>query len=160
MKVYIVTAGDYSDYRIEKVFTDKAKAEEFAKWCYESNGVDEWDTEDDINVEKYYKICVQYRVYDNGTTENPIVAVYSCTNDNHGMNCTYLSDYHRYGGNYIVLNIHRLIKAGNRDKYFYKQKYTKVAYDTMAMIKQLVVDGYSYDQIDTMLKNDAMTQEE
>ena len=29
MKVYVITEGEYSDYHIEKVFLDKAKAEEF-----------------------------------------------------------------------------------------------------------------------------------
>lgn len=154
MKIYIVTAGEYSDYRIEKVFTDKDKAEEFAKWCYDSNGVDEWETENELDVEKYYRICVQYKLYDNGRTEEPIVAVYNCTNDNHAANYTYLTDYHRYSGNYISLTIGRFVKANNHDADFYRQKYTKVAYDTMAMIKQLAVDGYSYNQIDEMLKND------
>ena len=46
MKIYVVTAGSYSDYRIEKVFTDKAKAEEYAEWLYESNPVKEYETED------------------------------------------------------------------------------------------------------------------
>ena len=154
MKVYIVTAGEYSDYRIEKVFTNKTKAEEFAKWCYDSNGVDEWDTEDEINVEKYYKICVQYRVYDDGKHEGPNVIVYNCTNVDRSSNYTYLTDYHRYNGNYIVLTMGRFIKAGKHDVDFYKQKYTKVAYDTMAMIKQLAADGYSYSQIDLMLTDD------
>lgn len=153
MKIYVVTTGSYSDYRIEKVFTNKDKAEEFAKWCYDSNDVEEYDTEDDIDVGKYYKICAQYKVYDNGRNETPIVNVYNCANTNDGGNYTYLTDYHKYGSNYIVLTICRFVKANNDDKNFYKQKYTKVAYDTMAMIKQLVADGYSYDQINEMLKN-------
>jgi hypothetical protein len=153
MKIYVVTAGSYSDYRIEKVFTDKDKAEEFATWCYDSNGVDEWDTEDELSVEKYYCINVQYKLYDNGKKENPIVSVYNYADDNYDYSYTSLSDYHRYGGNYIVLNIRRFVKANNDTKDFYKQKYTKIAYDTMAMIKQLVADGYSYSQIEKMLEN-------
>lgn len=159
MKIYIVTAGEYSDYRIEKVFTDKAKAEEFAKWCYDSNGIEEWDTEDDINVEKYYKITAQYKMYDNGKLEPPIVSVWNCTNDNHCGAYTYLTDYHRYGGNYIVLTIGRFVNAGDHDADFYKNKYTKVLYDIIAMIKQLHIDGYTYDQIDEMLKKDINVDE-
>ena len=36
MKIYIVTCGSYSDYCINKVFTDKDKAEEYRKWCEEN----------------------------------------------------------------------------------------------------------------------------
>ena len=153
MKIYIVTAGSYSDYHIEKVFTNKTKAEEFAKWCYDSNGVEEYDTEDGLDVGKYYQIHIQYKVYDNGRSEEPIVSVWNRTCNEHYLNYVRLSDYHQYGGNYIVLNISRILRANNNDKNFYKQKYTKVAYDTMAMVKQLIVDGYSYSQIDEMLKN-------
>lgn len=156
MKIYIVTSGSYSDYGIEKVFTNKDKAEEFAKWCPDSNGVDEWDTEDELNVEKYYRIVCQYKMYDNGKSEAPYITVYNCTNHNRVMNYTSLSDYHKFGGNYIVLSISRFVKANENDddKDFYRQKYTKVAYDTMAMIKQLHVDGYSYEQINEMLQKD------
>lgn len=154
MKIYVVTAGSYSDYHIEKIFTNKDKAEEFAKWCYDSNGVDEWDTEDELDVGKYYQISVQYRVYDNGKSEMPIVSVWNRASDDSHSNYIHLSDYHKYGGNYITLYINRILKANNDDKNFYKQKYTKVAYDTMAMIKQLVADGYSYNQIEKMLEND------
>lgn len=156
MKIYIVTAGQYSDYRIEKIFTDKTKAEEFAKWFYDSNGVEEWDTEDEFEVEKYYSICVQYKICDNCSCETPIVCVSNCTNNNHTPNITYLADYHTYGLDYIVLNISRTVKANNDNETFYKEKYTKVAYDTMAMIKQLHVEGYSYNQINEMLRNNAI----
>lgn len=159
MKIYIVTTGDYSDYQIEKVFTDEAKAEEFAKWCYNSNGVEVWDTEDDINVEKYYKICVSYKVYDTGRREAPIVSVCKCTNGNHAINYMYLTDYHKFYGNYIALTIGRFVRAGNHDEDFYKEKYTKVAYDTMAMIKQLHVDGYTYGEINEMLQKNDVTNE-
>ena len=30
MKVYVITSGEYSDYGIDAVFTDKALAEEYA----------------------------------------------------------------------------------------------------------------------------------
>lgn len=55
MKVYIVTSGEYSDYRIDKVFTDKEKAEDFAKRASTNNygedyDVEEYDTEDDADL--------------------------------------------------------------------------------------------------------------
>lgn len=53
MKVYIVTSGEYSDYGIEKVFTDKEQAELYCalhESDYESPIVEEWDA-DDVEIE-------------------------------------------------------------------------------------------------------------
>ena len=44
MKVYIVTAGEYSDYHIEAVFTSKERAEAFAA-LDDDRGVDEEETD-------------------------------------------------------------------------------------------------------------------
>lgn len=43
-KVYVVTAGDYSDYHIEGIFDSREKAEEYVNYSAntELNGVDEW----------------------------------------------------------------------------------------------------------------------
>lgn len=66
MKVYVVTAGEYSDYHICKIFLDKEKAEKYValenemnEYLYDNCWVDEWDTSDDsidINAKtaKYY----------------------------------------------------------------------------------------------------------
>lgn len=57
MKVYIVTSGEYSDYQIEKVFLDKAKAEEYSKKATtdhygESYDVEEFDTDDNMDMSR------------------------------------------------------------------------------------------------------------
>jgi len=49
-KVYIVTSGEYSDYKIEAVFSDKGKAEEFVEVC--DKAITYYD--------KYYKIEEYY----------------------------------------------------------------------------------------------------
>jgi hypothetical protein len=54
--VYLVSAGEYSDYRILRVFSTEEEADAFAKWFYEVNhhgygsdarvepmGIDTWD---------------------------------------------------------------------------------------------------------------------
>lgn len=43
-KVYVVTAGEYSDYRIEGVFSSREKAEEYINHSTNPylNGIDEW----------------------------------------------------------------------------------------------------------------------
>ena len=60
MKVYIVTSGEYSDYRIEKVFTDRESARLYALTHfgrYDYAEVEEYDTEDEYSVDaKYFKV--------------------------------------------------------------------------------------------------------
>lgn len=43
MKVYIVTDGEYSDYHIEAVFTDKKQAELYS--VFHNGDVEEWETD-------------------------------------------------------------------------------------------------------------------
>jgi len=49
-KVYIVTSGDYSDYRINAVFSTLELAEEYEKLASHrnSNGVNEWEMDVDF----------------------------------------------------------------------------------------------------------------
>lgn len=53
MKVYIVTSGEYSDYGIEIVFTDRDQAELYCAMHendYDSPRVEEWDA-DDVEID-------------------------------------------------------------------------------------------------------------
>ena len=43
MKVYVVTSGSYSDYRIEEIFEKKEDAEALANILNDGNEVDEWE---------------------------------------------------------------------------------------------------------------------
>jgi len=50
MIIYIITQGDYSDYSIRKVFTDKTLAENYVEMLNKTNGysnaeIEEWETE-------------------------------------------------------------------------------------------------------------------
>ena len=69
MKVYVVTAGEYSDYHICKIFLDKEKAEKYVALENEINEylcdqcwVDEWDTSDD-SVDMDAKTATYYYAY-------------------------------------------------------------------------------------------------
>jgi len=67
MKVYIVTQGEYSDYRIVKVFLNKEKAEKYAKYNstgYDECFVEEYDTYDEnlITKKHYIKCSLHYDI--------------------------------------------------------------------------------------------------
>ena len=59
-KVYVVTAGEYSDYRIEGVFSSREKAEEYINHSTnpDLNGIDEWvpDEKKPAKGEKMFEV--------------------------------------------------------------------------------------------------------
>ena len=56
MKVYVVTAGEYSDYHIERVFLDKDKAHRYSNVRYGMN-VEEHDTDaEDKPIPAFFQI--------------------------------------------------------------------------------------------------------
>lgn len=62
MKIYIVTDGCYSEYRIEAVFLDKEKAYNYKKLQCEYGEVEEWYTMDDEYNVILPKIIEYYHV--------------------------------------------------------------------------------------------------
>lgn len=56
MKIYVVTSGVYSDYRICGMFTKKENAELLASKVYDDNDIEEWETDIpmDIKNKQYY----------------------------------------------------------------------------------------------------------
>ncbi|MEE1085015.1 MAG: hypothetical protein UH850_14910 [Paludibacteraceae bacterium] len=151
MKIYIVTCGSYSDYHIEKVFTDRKKAEEYQKWCLDANEIEEYDTEDDCTINKYYKIIVTYIKHDNErSTEQPSVRVERCNSKCLGY--VHVSDYHDryYPNQYTVVTLVRYVSEANWNEEFYTTRYTKAAYDLMAQTKLLLSEGWTDRQINEM----------
>lgn len=64
-KVWIVTKGEYSDYRIVRMFSDKGAAERYAKTFSrtqygEDASVEEWDVDRDFDPQRIYWRVVTY----------------------------------------------------------------------------------------------------
>lgn len=152
MKVYIVTSGFYSDYRIENVFTDKSKADEYAEWLEDVNEVEEYETNDELQVDKYYVVRIKLRFFDDGK-ENLNTSFYKTCKNIKYNNCAQLIDNHRYGYHYMDLYIRHTVPEVNWNEEFYINKYTKVAYDILAKIKQMIMEGISNEQINEMLSS-------
>ena len=64
MKVFVVTAGEYSDYHIEKIFTDRIKAHLYSLMGreYEHRQVEEYELDEiDVDVQsRYLRIVYDY----------------------------------------------------------------------------------------------------
>ena len=63
-KAYVVTAGEYSDYRIEGIFSSREKAEEYINHSPDKNlnGIDEWvlDKKKPNKREKIFKVTSSF----------------------------------------------------------------------------------------------------
>ena len=142
MKVYVVTTGCYSDYGIAKIFLDKNKAEEFANWVEDSNGVDEWETSDDD--------------FEFGELKDKVIvsAYYHPNIDEININKT---EYY-YGD---MVNRFFYIVGPNKDEHLgtYKivpndydeEKIKRILYDKWAEVKSLLAEGYTKTQINRMI---------
>ena len=60
MKLYVITSGEYSDYGIECIFTDRAKAENYLKYHEHE---DWWS---DMRIEEYESQDDKYTIVTNG----------------------------------------------------------------------------------------------
>ena len=154
MKVYVVTTGCYSDYSIDKIFTDRQKAENYKEWTYDANEIEEYDTEDNLVFEKFYKVEVRYTEhmmsYDN--TE-PKVAITKCQHvDKYETPPCYFS-LNRWSNNYLFdLTMIRFVPAQNWNEEFYVNKYKKAMYDYLAIVKQRMLEGCSEKDIQMLLE--------
>lgn len=144
MKVYVVTSGSYSDYGIDKVFTDRAKAEEFCEWntgwIGDSSRIEEYETEDDLIVDKYYEIKVEYTWYDNGGFE-PSYRITKYAHEN--KEYTWYDEGDDRHGHYYKLTLYRCVGAQNWNEEFYVNKFKKAVYDLAAIVKMRKLEGFS-----------------
>ena len=143
MKVYVVTTGEYSDYEIAKIFLDKNKAEEFANWVEDSNGVDEWETSDDDfefgDLEDKVIVSAYYYPYDDE------VRIYTTKYYNrYSFNL-----YHYCKGidkSHECINFNKIMP-----KNYNKKQVKKILYDKYAEVKALLAEGYTEHQVNEMI---------
>ena len=146
MKVYVVTSGCYSDYRIEDVFINKEKAEEFIKW-YNDCTIEEYDTSDDIPIKREYRIRVNLEWGTNGS-EKTSARIYKDSTPN-----DYDANYQLYldNGRSKEVIIGRTIRAENYENHceeYWKNRYIKVAHDFKSIAQYLKSEGLTKRQID------------
>lgn len=146
MKIYVVTAGIYSDYHIERVFTDRKKAEEYKLWLRDSNDVEEYDTSDDIFIQKKYYVSAELRLYPNRPEE---LSVSAFRDSDASSNYQSYMDY----GCGETIHVVRVVNADNYDEQYWKDKVTKVVYDLKAYIAYLKMMGFTEKQIRDEIRN-------
>lgn len=153
MKVYIVTNGEYSDYMIEKVFSNREAAEEFKKWHHISNDIEEYEIYDEPfgpnEGEKTMFIRVQGTVYPEAVVDirfdiRPNMIYDGTINRGAGI-CSYGKTAYT-----IFKYIH--VPADKWDEEKYKAKMTRALYDLTGIAKSLFAEGASVRDVEQALR--------
>lgn len=156
MKVYIVTRGCYSDYSIDKVFTDREKAEKYV--AYNSGGYDEPMIEEYDTVEQDFEQINYIEVNYDITKDDEFFEIEFFKTDSIGkeLKSVETTDFsvNRFEDDYDSLFLTRTISA-EHIKENIKDKYLKVCRDLYAQIKSLKeVEGWNEEMInDWLTKN-------
>ena len=159
MKVYVVTDGTYSDYRIQKIFSNKAAAEDYKYWHFISNAIEEYEIEDSWNDDGWKK-CMYIRVMGKCYPE----AVVDITYDIHPNLCGDAVHKHSVGiwdcfkydkEGFFTLYTYHLIPIENWNEEFYKNRYKKSLYDIAAQVKAMLADGATWEMIKSALAKES-----
>jgi hypothetical protein len=156
MKVYIVTDGDYSDYMIEKVFSNREAAEEYKKWHNIHNEVEEYEIYDEPftkeDGEKAMVIRVQGTVYPEAVVDLKFDIRPSMILEGSITRGAGVMGYQR-NNNIFVVYSYRYIPADKWDEEKYKAKFTKSLYDLAALAKSMFAEGANIDMVNMALRN-------
>ncbi len=158
MKIYIVTSGCYSEYMIEKVFSNRAAAEEFKKWHNITNDIEEYEVFaeplEKHEGEKAMFIRVQGTVYSEAVVDIKYVIRPALIREGGTTQHNGLVDYNKHSGSFTLYNEH-FIPVANWDEEKYKAKFTKALYDLAGIIKAMFAEGASVaDVSQTILERD------
>lgn len=155
MTVYIVTNGSYSDYTIEKVFSNKPAAEEYKKWHNITNDIEEYEVCDEPFVkedgEKMMFIRVQGTVYPEAVVDIRFDIRPTMLLDGTITRCSGICSYGKTA--YTIFKyIH--VPADKWDEEKYKTKITKSLYDLAGIAKSMFAEGATVDMINLALRNE------
>ena len=155
MKVYVVTEGSYSDYAIEKVFSNRQAAEEFKKWRRIQNDIEEWEVYDEPfdsqDGEKVMFIRVQGTVYPEAVVDlsyevRPDLLRSDWASRGAGIHAVPKSGV-------FAIYCYRYVPVDKWDEENYKDLLTKVLYDYAGIVKAMFAEGASVRDIELALRS-------
>lgn len=148
--IYVVTDGCYSDYHIVGVFTDKEKAHDYAKLHFYD--VEEFETMDNMTIVKGLKIELYYTkpLFDS-KKESLEIKIRRCQITEENEPETTFRYYKT--AKTLWLKIIRFLPGEFEFEGDLRNKYEKVAYDTMAYCQERISQGYPDKQINEFLSS-------
>ena len=156
MTVYIVTDGSYSEYSIEKVFSNKPAAEEYKKWHNITNDIEEYEVHDEPFVkedgEKMMFIRVQGTVYPEAVVNIRFDIRPAMLLDGTITRCAGLFSLPKNNTCFDIYS-YAHIPVDKWDEEKYKDKFTKSLYDLAGIAKSMFAEGATVDMINLALRN-------
>ena len=156
MKVYIVTDSSYSDYTIEKIFSNRPAAEEFKKWRNIRNEIDEYEVYDapfeQVDGERVMFIRVQGTVYPEAIVDIRYEIRRDMINANRDCRSGRGILTYKNPKVFTLYNYH-YIPADMWDEEKYKVKYTKALYDLASVAKDMFAEGATVRDVERALRN-------
>ena len=162
MKIYIVTRGVYSDYRIEQVFLSEDKANEYCKYSkgYGEAEVDEFDTFDnsfnmcDYKTKKYIQVCYECCEKDGIDRILFEIREYGSFNQSDIDKYPFNDKSYSYSANTHYIHIRKVVDDDFIITEEVETKYLKICRDYMAKVKSLrELEGMKKNEIARVLFN-------
>lgn len=160
MKIFAVTNGCYSEYAIERLFSNRSAAEEYKEWHGIRNEIEEFDVYDEPFIkedgERAMLIRVQGIVHSEAVvnirfeTRHTMIHSYTKTR---GAGITSLG---RGSDTGFGLYIYRCVPISTWDEETWKAKMTKALYDLAAMAKSMFAEGASISMVEKALSGQDM----
>ena len=161
MTVYIVTDGAYSEYSIEKVFSNKSAAEEYKKWHNITNDIEEYEVYDEPFVkedgEKMMFIKAHGTVYPEAVVNirfdiRPTMLLNGTT-----RRCAGLFSPPKNNTCFDIYS-YAHIPVDKWDEEKYKDKLTKSLYDLAGIAKSMFAEDATVDMINLALRNEEVLE--
>jgi hypothetical protein len=160
MKVFVVTSGCYSDYTIERLFSNRSAAEEYKKWHGISNEIEELYVYDEPftkeDGERAMLIRIQGTVCPEAVgnirveTRHTMIHDYTKT---HGAGITRMN----YGSDRsFAIYTYRSVPINIWDEEKWKVKMTKHLFDLVAVAKSMFAEGASVSMVEKALSEQDM----
>ena len=155
VKENVVTDGTYSDYSIERIFSNRPAAEEYKKWHSIRNEIEEYEIYDEAftsdDGKKWMFVRVQGTVY----PEAVVDIRFECRPDvRKEADIARGAGLTKYPNNAFTVYKYGYVPAELWDEEKYKAKYTKILYDLAGMAKAMYyIDGLDLELICTALRN-------
>lgn len=151
MRVYIVTAGSYSDYHIKRVFAEEEKAKAYLRFCPDGE-IEEYETDDKIEFVPFRVASMQYTIYYFGDVDFSLNTYWKNEQES-SKEIEEFAYYYDDPGRYKRLCIRRVITSDKED-YELEEKYRRVCEDLMAQIQSLIeTEGWTSEMVDEWLKD-------
>ena len=154
MKVYIVTDGHYSDYSIQKVFSNREAAEEYKKWHNCSNEIEVYELFDsmeasDSNEEKAIYMSICGKVYPEAVVDIKYDIQYLTIDKQFAVRSG--SQVRCNLRNNFDIAVYRYYSPENWNEEVFKERLTKALYDNAGLAKSMFADGANQDMVNLAL---------